>query len=82
MIFFIYNPAIPYITLNTLEQKIEKQEQFRQELEMLQLEKEGFEELLSENNNIIDHIYRKNKKSNNKFTKIQKYKIDIHYSEK
>ena len=66
----------------SLEQRIEKQEQFRQELEMLKLEKEGFEELLSENNNIIDNRYRKNKKSNNKFTKIQKYKIDIHYSEK
>ena len=52
----------------TLEQRIEKQEQFRQELEMLKLEKEGFEELLNENNNIIDHIYRKNKKSNNKFS--------------
>ena len=59
----------------TLEQRIEKQEQFRQELEMLKFEKGRYEELMSENNNTIDHRYRNYKKSNKKFTKIQKYKF-------
>ena len=54
-----------------------KQEQFRLEVEMLKFEKEKFEELLSENNNTIDHRYRNYKNSNKKFTKIQKYEVGI-----
>jgi uncharacterized protein YdcH (DUF465 family) len=61
----------------SLEQRIEKQEQFRQELEMLKFEKGRFEELMSENNNTIDHRFRNYKNSNTKFTKIQKYKFGM-----
>jgi hypothetical protein len=61
----------------SLEQIREKLEQFRQELEMLKFEKGRFEELMSENNNTIDHRYRNYKNSNKKFTKIQKYKFGM-----
>ena len=73
----VYEDSEDEINMGSSLSLEQKQEQFRQELEMLKFEKGRFEELMSENNNTIDHRYSNYKNSNKKFTKIQKYKFGM-----